>query len=113
MIETESVRELKLVTRLVYDGKEIERIEKPFAVREETEDQNGESRTLDDTVTEFAESLLKTATEMGYTISKDAIVQATITLILYLVKQDGDEKTIEVQLTKPEVKENGDKANPP
>lgn len=111
MIETESVRELKAIIRFVYDGKEIQTLEKPFAIREESEDQKEESKTLDDTVTEFAETLLKTATEIGYTISSDVVVQAAITLIMYLVKQDEAEKTIEVQLTKPEVKENGDKTN--
>lgn len=109
MIETEAARELKVIVRLVFEGKEIQVIERPFAVQSENE--ADQSKTLDDTVTEFAEILLKTATEMGYTISKDDVVQAAIILIMYLVKQDAEEKTIEVQLSKPEVKENGDKAN--
>ncbi|MEM3143164.1 MAG: hypothetical protein QXW91_00845 [Candidatus Nitrosotenuis sp.] len=112
MIETESVRELRVVTRLVYDGKEVQALERPFAMQEESDNQDNESRTLDDIVTEFADTLLKAATEMGYTISKEVLVQAMISLLLYLIRQDGDEKTIEVQLSKTEVKENGDKANP-
>lgn len=110
MIETEAARELKVITRLVFEGKEIQVIERPFAVQPENETE--QSKTLDDTVTEFAEILLKTATELGYTIDKDVVVQAAITLIMYLVKQDSEEKTIEVKMTKPEVKENGDKTNP-
>jgi hypothetical protein len=111
MIETESVRELKVTARLVYDGKEIRMLEKTFAVQAENENEKDDSKTLDDTVTEFTETLMKTATEMGYTISKDILMQSMITLILYIVKQDGDERTIEVQLTEPEAKENGDEAN--
>lgn len=109
MIETEATRELKVTIRLVFEGKEIQVIERPFAIQSENETE--QSKTLDDTVTEFAETLLKTATELGYTIDKEIVVQATIALILYLVKPDSEEKTIEVQLTKPEVKENGDKAD--
>jgi hypothetical protein len=110
MIETEAARDLKVTIRLVFEGKEIQVIERPFAVQSENETE--QSKTLDDTVTEFAEILLKTANEIGYTISKDVVVQAAIALILYLVKQDAVEKTIEVQLTRPEVKENGNNADP-
>lgn len=109
MIETESVRDLKVTIRLVFEGKEIQVIERPFVVQSENETE--QSKALDDTVMEFAEILLKTATEMGYTMAKDAVTQAAITLIMYLVKQDSEDKTIEVQLTKQEVKENGDKAD--
>jgi len=110
MTETKTEQELKVTVRLVFDGKEIQSIEKPFAVRE-SETESEESRTIDETITEFLEGLQKVAAENGYTISKEVIVQTTIALILYLVKQDTEEKTIEVQLTKPEVKENGDKAD--
>lgn len=110
MIETKTEQELKVAVRLVFEGKEIQAVEKPFAVRE-SENESDESRTIDETITEFLDSLQKMAVESGYTISKEVIVQTTIALILYLVKQDSEEKTIEVQLTKPEVKENGDKTD--
>jgi len=110
MIETEAARELKVTIMLVFEGKEIQVIERPFAVRE-SEIESDESRTMDETITEFLDGLQKTAAEIGYVISKEVIVQTTIALIMYLVKQDSEEKTIEVQLTKPEVKENGDKTN--
>lgn len=111
MTEARAEQELKVIVRLVFDGKEIQSIEKPFAIRE-SETESEESRTIDETITEFLDGLQKAASENGYIISKEAVVQTTIALILYLVKQDSEEKTIEVQLTKPELKENGDKTNP-
>jgi hypothetical protein len=111
MTEIRAEQELKVTVRLVFDGKEIQAIEKPFAVRE-SETESEESRTIDETVAEFMDGLQKIASENGYVISKEVIVQTTIALILYLVKQDAAEKTIEVQLTRPEVKENGDNADP-
>ena len=111
MTETRAEQEFKVTVRLVFEGKEIQSVEKPFAVRE-SENESDESRTIDETITEFLDSLQKTATESGYTIRKEIIVQTTIALILYLVRQSSEEKTIEVELTKPEIKENGDKTNP-
>jgi hypothetical protein len=114
MTDTEAVRELKVNVRLLFDGKEVQTVEKSFAIQnveEKTEGETDESKTIDETITKFLDGLQKTASENGYVISKEAVMQTTIALILYLVKQDTEEKTIEVQLIRPEVKENGDNAN--
>lgn len=110
MIETESARELKVIIRFLFEAKEIQTLEKPFSVKESA-NETDESKTIDETITEFLDDVQKTAIENGYVISKEVIVQTTITLILYLIKHDVEEKTIDVELTKPEVKENGDKTD--
>ena len=110
MIETESVRELKVTVRLLFEGKEIQTVEKPFAVNEAEKETDG-SRTIDETITEFLDGLQKVAAESGYVISKEAVVQTAITLILYLIKQDTEEKTIEVEVTRQEAQKDGDKSD--
>jgi len=110
MTDAEASRDLKVTVRLLFDGKEIQTVEKPFAVQKDVENAE-DTKSIDETVTEFLDSIQKTAAESGYSIEKKLAVQTLLALIFYLIKQDSDEKTIEIQLTKQETKENGDNAN--
>ncbi len=106
---SDTVQELRINARLLYENKEVHATEKIFGLKDaQTED--APSETLDQTVTKFVTQLEETAKEKGFTISDEEIVKATTSLIICFFNPQ-QEQNIDIDVTKPEVSADGDKAD--
>ncbi len=106
------IREVTLV--LQHEGQEIERIDKTFGMvdnaEEEKEDQVP-TKTIDDTINEILNEIQQIANKVQLEISKEELAQATMALIISIVRPTGLQEIIvnlQKLTTEPEVKVDGD-----
>lgn len=111
-MEASAVQELKVTARLVYDGKEVQTLEKLFGIQNAEQETESQTKSIDETITDFLHEIQKTANENGYTISKELINNAAVALIFYIIRQSEPTLTLDLELTKEvEKKEIGDSKN--
>lgn len=110
--QQEDQKELTVNAKLIFEGEEVAAVSKTLSVRgHETDDADGEkseTRTIDDTLTEFFSEVQNIAEQSGYLITRKTLADATASFLLFIIKGTEQEATVDIELEKPaEEKENG------
>lgn len=105
--ETSPVHELKVTAILFHDGKKVQTVDKVFGVQSSGGEEEESARTIDDTITDFLDNIRTVAKENGYTMTKETIGKTTVSLILFIVQRTEQTITIDIELEKERVNDNG------
>lgn len=110
--QQEDQKELTVNAKLVFGGEEVATVSKTLSFRgQETDDadeEKSETRTIDDTLTEFFIEVQSIAEQSGYLIPRRTLADATASFLLFIIKGTEEETTVNMELEKlVEKKENG------
>jgi len=93
--------EVKILAKLVFEGKEVETVEKCFGfVEDETEGNEEHVKTLDEIVLEFLQELENKAREAGYSIPENSLSQIVVSVIFFLIKHPEPELELNIEVEK-------------
>ncbi len=103
----EKEKELKFTARLVSVDQEIATVIKTLKVSdsdsassEEESDEDSTAKTIDDTLTDFLNEFQDVANQNGYVIGKKAFINATTSLLLFVIRGSEDAASIDIEVEK-------------
>ena len=108
-METSEIQEFKVTARIVSDDKEIATVEDVFGVSSrQDEEQEAETKSVDETVNQFVNKVHESAQEKGYTISQEDLAKTAVSLILFIVKPSQPELALDIPAEKSKQEEKND-----